>query len=180
MPDINRAPMPALTGLLLLAVSVGAGAGAQPAQLCGDRAAAGAHRDASCAAPPAPALPDPDRSGIVRPDMPADALGDWHTGEPVQRQPWARKQQRTMALQVQARQKKLDDRLAVQHAENRQRCASALRVAAACGKFAGTFYCGEKGFQPIAPEARVSPVAMNNASRHAMERCATQAARRER
>lgn len=66
----------------------------------------------------------------------------------------------------------------LQYDENRRRCQEALQVAELCGKFAGTFYCDEKGFQPIAPDLAIKPVAMDNISRYRMERCALDVARR--
>ena len=82
-----------------------------------------------------------------------------------------------IGLRVQQLQRVASDRKEVQYAENRRRCQAALQVAQLCGKFAGTFYCDEKGFQPIAAGARAKPVAMNNGSRYTMERCALDAAR---
>jgi hypothetical protein len=63
------------------------------------------------------------------------------------------------------------------YAGNRRRCQAALEVAELCGKFAGTFYCNERGFQHIALEATARP-ALNRSARHKMERCALDAADR--
>jgi hypothetical protein len=70
------------------------------------------------------------------------------------------------------------DRKELQYAKNRQRCQEALRVAELCGKFAGTFYCDEKGFQSITANVAIKPAAMDNVGRHKMERCAQDAVRR--
>lgn len=172
--------MKAVAGTLLL-LAASAGVCAERVYRCEDRAGAVAYRDTPCAVPRGPALPETHRTDdAVSPDVPAGALGDWHRGEPVDRQPWIREETLTIARQVQARQQRLDDQRAMQHAENRQRCAAAMRVAGSCGKFAGAFYCDAKGFQPVALEARLPPVARDNEARHAMERCAAAAARRER
>jgi len=69
------------------------------------------------------------------------------------------------------------DRDEVRYADNRRRCQAALEVAELCGKFAGTFYCNERGFQPMVPEATARP-ALNSSARHKMERCALDAADR--
>lgn len=60
----------------------------------------------------------------------------------------------------------------VQYDKNRRQCQAALQVAELCGKFAGTFYCNEKGFQPIAPDLAIKAPVMDNVGRYRMERCA--------
>jgi hypothetical protein len=87
-------------------------------------------------------------------------------------------EQIAIGVRVQQILKVASDRHEVQYAENRRRCQAALKVAELCGKFAGTFYCDEKGFQPIAPDLAVKPAILDNGSRYKMERCALDAAAR--
>jgi hypothetical protein len=97
--------------------------------------------------------------------------------EPLERQRlWSQQQQVAISTRVQEQQKVLDDRDSTQYAANRERCASAMRIADLCGKHAGTFYCDARGFQPIPEAARVKPAALNNGGRNEMERCAREAA----
>ena len=70
------------------------------------------------------------------------------------------------------------DRDEARYAENRRRCQTALRVAELCGKFAGTFFCDEKGFQPIT--VLVKQARTDNGGRYKMARCALEAAKRDR
>ena len=72
------------------------------------------------------------------------------------------------------------DRDEVRYAENRRRCQTALRVAELCGKFAGTFFCDEKGFQPITVQALIEPARVANRDRYKMERCALDVLKRDR
>ncbi len=87
-------------------------------------------------------------------------------------------EQIAIGLRVQQNLKITSDRKEAQYAQNRRRCQAALQVAELCGKFAGTFYCDEKGFQPIAADASAKRVVMNSVTRHKMERCALDAAKR--
>lgn len=89
-----------------------------------------------------------------------------------------RLEQIAIGLRVQQLLRIANQRKEVQYAESRRRCQAALQVAQLCGKFAGTFYCDEKGFQPVAADAAVKSVAMDSGSRFAMERCALDAAKR--
>jgi hypothetical protein len=89
-----------------------------------------------------------------------------------------RMEQIAIGMRVQQNLKIASDRKEGQYAQNRRRCQAALQVAELCGKFAGTFYCDEKGFQPIAAGASARAVAMDNVGRHKMERCALDAAKR--
>lgn len=68
-------------------------------------------------------------------------------------------------------------RKAAVYAENRLRCASAVQVAALCGKFVGTFYCDDRGFRPAASAdgGAVKPAVMSNNAKYQMQRCALQA-----
>ena len=87
------------------------------------------------------------------------------------------REQIAIGLRVQQILKVASDRNEARYADNRRRCQAALKVAELCGTFAGTFYCDDKGFQPIAPELAVKPAALDNRSRYQMERCALDAAR---
>jgi len=87
-------------------------------------------------------------------------------------------EQIAIGLRVEQILKLANDRKEAQYAENRRRCQAALKVAELCGKFAGTFYCDEKGFQPIVPALAVKPAAQCNAAGYQMERCALDAAKR--
>ena len=84
-----------------------------------------------------------------------------------------------MTQGLEARQRVVGDRQALQHAENRRRCESALRAAAACGKVAGTFYCDARGFRPITPEAGTAATRMGNEARYAMEHCVREFVKRD-
>lgn len=110
-------------------------------------------------------------------DLEAASPGDWEIDYASPRRTRARQEGLVIAARVQARQKQLDERDAARHAENRQRCEAALRVAELCGKNSGTFYCDAKGFQPIAPGARVKSAFAGSRDRYTMESCALEAAR---
>jgi hypothetical protein len=101
----------------------------------------------------------------------AGPFGEMHVQE-------KRLEQIAIGLRVQKNLKIASDRKEVQYAENRRRCQAALRIAESCGKFAGTFYCDDKGFQPIVPHLAIKPAALDNDGRYRMERCALDAAKR--
>ena len=101
----------------------------------------------------------------------AGPVGEEHAQE-------KRLEQLAIGVRVQQNLKIASDRKEVQYAENRRRCQAALQVAELCGKFAGTFYCDEKGFQPIAPHLAIKPVALGRVDAYRMERCALDAAKR--
>lgn len=101
-----------------------------------------------------------------------DPFGEEHAQE-------KRMEQIAIGLRVQQNLRIASDRKEAEYAQNRRRCQAALQVAELCGKYAGTFYCDEKGFQPIAADASVKPVVMDNVSRYKMERCALDAAKRD-
>lgn len=82
-----------------------------------------------------------------------------------------------MGLRAQQNLRIARGRQEIRYAENRRRCQQALRVAELCGKFAGTFYCDEKGFEPVAPAFAARPAALDNRSRYKMDRCALDASR---
>jgi hypothetical protein len=106
----------------------------------------------------------------------ADATAAWDSERPDPRRLHMQQEGLAIAIRVRARQAVSDDRDAARYAENRSRCATALRVAAACGKFAGTFYCDEKGFQPIPEAERVERPVPDSGAKYKMERCALDAA----
>ncbi len=85
-----------------------------------------------------------------------------------------------IGVRVQQNLRVARDRDEARYAENRRRCLAALQVAELCGKFAGTFSCDAKGFRPVAPHLAIAPAARDNGSRNKMERCALDAARRNR
>ncbi|WP_161554177.1 DUF4124 domain-containing protein [Stenotrophobium rhamnosiphilum] len=63
-------------------------------------------------------------------------------------------------------------------ASNRRRCQSALREARMCGRFAGMFSCGERGFQREEPTAKNSVdllLAVKGGGEANMQRCVEQA-----
>lgn len=62
-----------------------------------------------------------------------------------------------------------------QYAANRARCQTALQVATMCGKYAGRFSCGERGFR-LATPIGVDGTAIGPAEIFKMDRCALQAA----
>jgi hypothetical protein len=83
-----------------------------------------------------------------------------------------------MAARIRELTQPLKDRKAAGYAKNRLRCASAMQVAALCGKFAGKFFCDERGFRLAdAAEGALRPVARSNGASYQMERCALQAGR---
>lgn len=88
------------------------------------------------------------------------------------RRPEAVKEQLAIGIRVNARVRSVDARRAAQYAENRERCEAALRVAEQCGKYAGAFYCDEKGFKAIPESQRVRPVARDSRSPLEAKRCA--------
>jgi hypothetical protein len=110
-------------------------------------------------------------------EAPHDDPTVWSTGQSERRHLQMQEQGLLIAKSVQARDKLAEDRDAARYADNRLRCATALRVAALCGKHAGTFYCDAKGFQPIPQAERKQPV-FDNGARFRMERCAQEAASR--
>ncbi len=62
-------------------------------------------------------------------------------------------------------------------ASNRRRCHSALRAAKMCGRFAGMFSCGERGFQREEPSAQNSVdllLAVKGGGEANMQRCVQQ------
>lgn len=166
--------------LLLLLTAFSAAAHAQAIYRCEDSLANVVYRDTPCVAlrgangadqtqPYEPGAPAPP---LALAGLEAASPGDWEIGQPSARRVQARREAFVIALRVQARQKPLDDRHAAQSVENRHRCAIAMRVADRCGKFAGKFYCGEKGFMPITQDAAPRSVALDNGNRYKMERCA--------
>jgi len=170
--------------LLLLLTAFSAALHAQAVYRCEDGVANVTYRDTPCAVsvaangadqsqPYAPGAPAPP---LVLAGLEAASPGDWEIGQPSARRDRARSEGLAIALRVRARQKPQDDRNAARHAENRQRCGVAMRVADRCGKFAGLFYCDEKGFVPIAQDVARRPVVLDNGSRYTMERCAAQEA----
>lgn len=90
-----------------------------------------------------------------------------------------RREQVAIAVRVRQNLRIEADRKERQYAENRRRCQEALRVAELCGKFAGTFYCDEKGFQSITANVAIKPAAMDNVDRYNMERCVRDAVKRD-
>lgn len=99
--------------------------------------------------------------------------------EPFGREHAQQKQRELAAIsrRVQASLRMASARREAQYADNRRRCHAALRVAAICGKFAGTFTCDEKGFKPTEADAGAAPTVMNRHDRYRMERCALDVAR---
>jgi hypothetical protein len=89
------------------------------------------------------------------------------------------REQAAVRLRLQANLTSANERREAQYAENRRRCEAALRVAALCGKFAGTFTCDVRGFKPVAVDAAVKHAAVNDGDRYRMERCALDAAGRD-
>lgn len=113
------------------------------------------------------------RVGLVSPEpfSPTDA----EIGQPSARRQRAKAEGVAIAARVLMRQESPNQRDALRHAENRGRCAEALRIAHLCGRHAGTFYCDAKGFQAVPEAARAKAVSLNNSDRHLMERCARDA-----
>jgi hypothetical protein len=101
--------------------------------------------------------------------------GPGSRGLPSARRDRAREESIAIAARVLVRREGTNQRVAQQHAENRDRCVEAMRVAHLCGKNAGTFYCDSHGFQSIPVAAREKPVALSNGARHQMEQCARDA-----
>lgn len=164
--------------LALIVAAFGAVAWAQPAVYrCAVAPGHVEYRDTPCAVGTSVDMADPAGTPFNPFDDSAEEpIGDWHDGAPVDQQLSTRREEVAIAARVQEQQRPIDERKRAQYAENRSRCATALRIADACGKFAGTFYCDERGFQPIAPaNARV---VLDNAGRYRMERCAIDNAKR--
>lgn len=159
---------------VLLLMVASATAHAQPVYRCDDGLANVAYQDTPCdtgtAAPRDPNAPIPSLF-----ELEAASPGDWEIGFASPRRTQAKQEGHAIALRVQERQKPLDERNAARHAQNRERCETALRIAERCGKNAGTFYCDARGFQPVAPEAR--PILAGKVDKYQMERCALEAAR---
>ena len=88
-------------------------------------------------------------------------------------------EQIAIGLRVRENLKIANDRNEARYAENRRRCQAALQVAELCGTYAGTFYCDEKGFQPIVADPAIKPVVLDNNARYKMQRCALDAAKQE-
>jgi len=111
---------------------------------------------------------------------PDGSQGDRYAG-PFGERHVQEKQREQVAIGVRVRHnlRLASDRNEAQYAENRRRCQAALQVAELCGKFAGTFYCDEKGFKPITVDTATRPIVMDNSTRHKMERCALDAAKRD-
>ncbi|HEX9625710.1 MAG TPA: hypothetical protein VGA00_02100 [Acidiferrobacterales bacterium] len=165
----------------LLLAAFSAMADARPVYRCVTGPADVAYQDTPCATGTSAADPgllhDPSTPVPSLFDLEAASPGDWEIGYASPRRTRAVQEGLAIATRVQARQKPLDERDAARHAENRQRCASALRIAELCGKNSGTFYCDAKGFQPIAPGERVKSAFAGSRDRYTMESCALQAAR---
>lgn len=87
------------------------------------------------------------------------------------------RERHAIALRVSKRLRAENDRDEVERAANRRRCQAALRVAELCGKFAGTFYCDENGFESIPVNVTPKPAVLDSGGRYRMERCALDAAR---
>lgn len=92
-------------------------------------------------------------------------------GQPGARRPAAEKQQLAIGMRVSERVNSLDARKAAQYAENRERCQVALRIAEQCGRFAGAFYCDEKGFKAIPERERIKVVARHKLSPVEQQSC---------
>lgn len=91
-----------------------------------------------------------------------------------------RLEQVAIGLRVQTNLRIANDRREAQYAENRRRCQAALQVAETCARPARTFSCDEKGFKPIPAVAATKHAAMSSGDRYKMERCALDAANRDR
>ena len=89
------------------------------------------------------------------------------------------REQLAIGLRVQTNLRVANARREEQYAENRRRCQAALRVAAACGRYAGTFACDERGFRPTPVDASAKHAVISSGDRYRMERCALDAAGRD-
>lgn len=85
--------------------------------------------------------------------------------------PAAATQELAIGMRVSARVNTLDASKAAQYAENRERCQAALRIAEQCGRFAGAFYCDEKGFRAIPARERIKVIARRDLSPEERQRC---------
>jgi len=103
--------------------------------------------------------------------------------QPGERQAtWDRKQSKSEvhaeSQRVQAMLHASDVETAALDASNQRRCRSALRAAKMCGRFAGMFSCGERGFQREEPTAKNSIdllLAVKGGGEANMQRCVQQA-----
>ena len=160
---------------LLLVVLAAAASTAAQAQVhrCEDGQGNTSYQQTACATlAPAPAPGDSGTAG--RPPegvSPTDA----EIGHPSARRERAQQEAVAIAARVRQRQEQPDQRDALRHAENRERCVEALRVAELCGKHAGTFYCDAHGFRPIAVAARAKDVGSGHGHPWQVERCAVDA-----
>ncbi len=112
---------------------------------------------------------------------PDDAKHAQYTGYPAPHgEKHARKkrlEQIAIGQRVQKNLRIASVRKELQYDKNRRQCQTALQVAKLCGKYAGTFYCNEKGFQPIAPDRVIKP-ALDSVAKYNMDRCAIDVAKR--
>lgn len=103
----------------------------------------------------------------------------WNPQQTKPRRLYTKMGVRAETLRLRALQQPLADLKTANDTENHRRCQNAMQVAALCGKFAGKFYCDEKGFRPLAIteiSTRTPPV-INNGNEFKMTQCALQAAR---
>src|SRR5690349_23893887 len=114
-------------------------AAAQPLHRCDDDTGKVTYQEAPCAALPS-------RPFLETPSAPGDLNSEPHDQRRLEADP------RLVAMKSRVEQlmKPANDRRAAQYAVNRERCQAALRVAELCGKFAGAFYCNERGFKATA------------------------------
>lgn len=157
--------------LIALATAASAVAHAQPIHRCEDSQANVSYQQTACASVARVVPVSLALSASAEAASPTDA----EIGQPSARRMRAKQEAVDIAARVLLRQQQPDLRRAQQYAENRQRCAEAMRVAELCGKHAGTFYCDEQGFQPIPEAARAKTVALDNSGTYRMERCALDA-----
>ncbi len=177
--------------LILLLTAFGTAAYAQPVYRCADRFGNIAYQDRSCTEPLPQTGANPARPGEAGAPMAAVMMasfdgtrygqGGWNHWD--QRQRNLRRLQskiegHALALRAQTQVQSLNDRKAVQYAENQRRCQNAMQVAALCGKFAGRFYCDGKGFRKaITQDSSLKRPVISNGYQSAfkMEQCAKQA-----
>lgn len=100
-----------------------------------------------------------------------------------QRRQWrqgAKLKNQAESARVQGLLQSLSDTKAAKYAESRDRCESAMQVAALCGKYAGMFSCNDKGFRRSISTVSTPAAAFTgngNGAAFNVEQCALQASK---
>ena len=167
------------TPLLLILSAYCAIVHAQPVHRCGDADGHALFTDRPCATPLDASIPARDPTSIAYAavvDEAAAAAQARLEQQLLQRRLLALREERADTLHFRQLLKQSDERLTLQHGENRLRCEKALRIAALCGSIAEGFSCTARGFSTTPAPAGGGIAVPGGRRQHEIEQCARRAA----